>query len=103
MSDDTTREILSHILERLDGIQDRLEAMGGVAAQSGKRSSNPTRKYVNEAGVEVFDTTGCTPMKDRDTAEDGFWVETTTGKSIPVDVQGYPLWLDDRPLALVRK
>lgn len=102
MSSDAIKEILSHVLERLDSIDEKLEKAGGVQAQAAGGKDQPTRRYKNEGGDWVYDVTGCNSMKDRDTGEDGFWVTTKTGKGIPVDVEGYPLWLDDRPLALAR-
>lgn len=98
MASDAMKEILSHILERLDSIDEKMEKNMGVAASSGG-DDGPTRRYKNERGDWVYDVSGCSSMKERDTGEDGFWVKTKSGKSIPVDVEGYPIWLDDRPLA----
>lgn len=100
MASDATKEILSHILERLDGIDEKLENLNGVAAKGAvKKGANPTPTFTNDNGDRVYKTDGCTPMKDRDTGEPGFWVETVTGKPIPVSGAGYPLWLgpEERP------
>lgn len=96
-NNDAIKEILSHILERLDGIDEKIGA--AAAAAPSAQSSDATKRIKNEREDWVYDVTGCNPMKDRDTGEDGFWVKTKGGKNIPVDVQGYPMWLTDRPLA----
>ena len=100
MSQDAMKEILTHILERVDSIDEKLESMAGVAAQASEGNSRgPTRRYKNEAGDWVYDTSGLNEMTDRDTGEKGYWATTKGGKSIPVSEAGYPLWLgpQDRP------
>lgn len=99
MSNDAMKEILSHVLERLDSIDAKLGEMKSSAPAA--PAEGATRRIKNDRDEWVYDVTGCNPMKDRETGEDGFWVKTKGGKSIPVDVQGYPMWLTDRPLASV--
>jgi hypothetical protein len=101
MNLDPIKELLSHILERLDSLDEKMEKAGAQDTSFGGDPTGPTRRYQNDSGDWVYDVTGCSAMKDRDTGESGFWVKTKSGKSIPVDVQGYPLWLTDRPLAQV--
>ena len=94
MSQDAMKEVLSHILERLESI----EATLAKAPRSTGPVEGATPRKTNEKGDRVYVTDGCNKMNDRDTGEDGFWVTTSGGKPIPVDVQGYALFDEKRPL-----
>lgn len=95
---DAIKELLSHILERLDSIEERL-ATPPASTPAASSGDEPTKMYKNDHGDWVYKTDGLKMVEDRDTGEAGHWVKTKHGKNILVSRGGYPIWLgpDERP------
>lgn len=96
---DAIKELLSHILERLDSIEESIAKAPAPSTSSASSGDEPTKMFKNEHGDWVYRTDGLKQVEDRDTGEPGHWVTTKHGKHILVSRGGYPIWLgpDERP------
>lgn len=96
---DAIKELLSHILERLDSIEETIAKAPPPSTSSAPSGDEPTKMFKNEHGDWVYKTDGLKQVNDRDTGEAGYWVKTKHGKNILVSGGGYPIWLgpDERP------
>ena len=100
MSDqlNTIATILSSVMEKLSSIEAKIDA-GATTTNNSSDLDGPTRRHINDAGDWVCDITGLNKAVSRDTGEEGFWAVSKKGKYYMVDVQGYAMFDEDRPLA----
>lgn len=91
--------MLDKIVNAIDEINTRLTDLEKkVSSQPSAPNPEATPRKQHPNGDWVYDVSGLKQTTDKNTGEPGFWVKTKNGKNALVDVLGYVIWDDERPI-----